>query len=208
MTEPPGTDRPRNYSASSMQARTFQDFALRLAPHAAAVANFSDHVEHNEFADRAWVLDAAAALRTEAVELATAARLCPVELYAERIGEIEARNVLAHPGAYDGHQAVLVAATWRDVQIAQVEHDRYYHPDVIGLAKDQQLRHYALHVAKIVGAFAEPRDEQELLRRRLPDALLFGVKLETVMNVRLADEPLPRIRPSQPTSRPAAAAGR
>ena len=38
-------------------------------------------------------------------------------------------------------------------------------------------------------AFSE---EQELLRRRLPDVLLFGIKLSTVMGVRLSDEGLPR----------------
>ena len=60
------------------------------------------------------------------------------------------------------------------------------------MAKDQQLRHYALHLAKAVGAFAEPREEQELLHRRLPDVLLFAIKLHTVMGVRLSDARLPR----------------
>jgi len=174
-----------------------QDFALRVAPIAAGVANFCDHVEHNEIADRAWVIDAGAYLRVLACDQALTAGFSPLQLYAERLGDIEARNVLAHPGAYDGHRAALEASTWRELQLVQAEHDRHYHPDVLGLAKDEQLRHYALHLAKIVGAFAEPRGDQELVHRRLPDALLFAIKLLTVMSVRLPDEPLPRLMPPQ-----------
>jgi hypothetical protein len=171
---------------------SFQKFALRLAPLAASVANYCDHVEHNEFADRDWVLASASEMREAAAEFAGCFGLNMVELYAERVGEIEARNVLAGPGRYDGHRGALEARTWRDLQMVQCDHDRYYHPDVIGMAKDQQLQHYALHLAKAVGAFAEPRAEEELLHRRLPDVLLFGIKLSTVMSARLPDDALPR----------------
>jgi hypothetical protein len=170
----------------------FQQFALRLAPLGASVANYCDHVEHNEFADRDWVLASASELREAAGELAERFGLNMVELYAERVGEIEARNVLARPDGYDGHRAALEARTWRELQLVQCDHDRHYHPDVVGMAKDQQLQHYALHLAKAVGAFAEPRTEEELLHRRLPDVLLFAIKLPTVMGVRLPDEALPR----------------
>lgn len=175
-----------------MSARAFQDFALLLAPPAASVANYCDHIEHNENADRAWVLDAGVQLRELACELATRSELSPFDLYAERLGEIEARNVLTHPASYDGHRAALEARTWRDLQLVQADHDCHYHPDVVGMAKDQQLRHYALHLAKAVGAFAEPCEEQELLHRRLPDVLLFGIKLSTVMGVRLPEDALAR----------------
>jgi hypothetical protein len=189
-----------------MADRWAQDFALRAAPVAAGVANFCDHVEHNETVDRAWVTDAAGYLRVLACDHAQAAGFSPVQLYAERLGDIEARNVLAHPGAYDGHRAALEATSWRDLQLVQAEHDRHYHPDVLGLAKDLQLRHYALHLTKIVGAFAEPRDGDELVHRRLPDALLFGIKLSTVMGVRLPDERLPVLTPPKRVAREPAAA--
>ena len=191
---------------STMTNQWAQDFALRLAPVAAGVANFCDHVEHNEIADRAWVIDAGAYLRVLACDQAVAAGFSPIQLYAERLGDIEARNVLGHPGAYDGHRAALEADTWRELQLVQAEHDRHYHPDVLGLAKDEQLRHYALHLTKIVGAFAEPRGQRELVHRRLPDALLFAIKLSTVMSVRLPDERLPALTPPRPAAvEPAAA---
>jgi hypothetical protein len=175
-----------------MDSRLAKEFAVRLAPPTAAVANFCDHAEHNEVADRDWVLRSAAGLRALALEIANTAGLGLFELYAERLGEIEARNVLARPGGFDGHHAVLEADSWRDLQLVQATHDHHYHPDVCGLTKAEQLRHYALHLAKIVGAFAEPVEARELLTRRLPDILLFAIKLSTVMGVRLSDEPLPR----------------
>lgn len=176
-----------------MDRRDHQVFALRIAPAAAAVANYCDHVEHNELADPAWVTAAGEQLRDAAVEFAGAAGVDPLELYAERLGAIEARNVLYHPDAFDGHGAALRATTWRDLQLLQFEHDRAYHPDVLGLTKCDQLRHYALHLAKIVGAFAAGTDDDDLLRRRLPDTLLFGIKLSTVMGSRLPDGPLPTL---------------
>jgi hypothetical protein len=175
----------------AVDRRSFQDFALRLAPAAASVANYCDHVEHNEITERAWVTGPAGVLQDAAIEFADAAGLSIVEVYAERLGAIEARNMAARPGGHDGHRAALHASSWRELQLVQLDHDRVYHPDVVGLAKLQQLCHCALHLAKIVGAFAEPRAEQELLHRRLPDVLLFAVKLHTVMGSRLPDEPLP-----------------
>jgi len=169
-----------------------QSFALSMAPQAAAVANYCDHVEHNETVSARWVTNAAEELARLALGLADEIGVDLIDLYAERLGMIEARNVLKQPEAFDGHAAVLVATTWRDLQVAQFEHDRYYHPDVIGLNKSAQLNHYALHLAKIVGAFALARDAQELTTRRLPDALLFAIKLQTVMGQRLSDDALPQ----------------
>ncbi|MGH2383329.1 MAG: hypothetical protein ACRDG7_19210 [Candidatus Limnocylindria bacterium] len=125
-----------------------------------------------------------------------------LERYAERLGAIEARNVLARPDGPDGRTAARAAGTWRDLQLVQLEHDRYYHPDVFGLSRTEQLRHYAFHLAKIVGAFAEPAEPDELISRRLPDVLLFAIKLQTVMGERLVDEPLPERRGMSQPVRP------
>ena len=170
----------------------FQRFALAAAPHAASVANYCDHAEHNEHVEADWVVGAGAALERLALEFAAASDVDLLEAYAERLAAIEARNVLARPGGFEGRAAARAAKTWRDLQLVQAEHDRHYHPDVIGMARLDQLRHYAFHLAKIVGAFATPDDAADLLTRRLPDTLLFAIKLRTVMGQRLPDEPLPR----------------
>lgn len=169
----------------------FGQLALAIAPSAAAVANYCDHVEHNETAETRWVVDAASELSRLAFQFAQEANVDLVDLYAERLGMIEAGNVLVRPNGFDGRAAVLAAASWRDLQLAQIEHDRCYHPDVFGLAKTEQLRHYAFHLAKIVGAFADVAGTEALPKRRLPDVLLFAIKLHTVMGKRLSDEELP-----------------
>jgi hypothetical protein len=115
-------------------------------------------------------------------------------LSAARLRAIEARNPLAHPGAFDGGVAAEQALTWRALQLVQAEHDRFYHADVVGLAKLDQLRHYALHLAKLAGAMARAaRDSgaaEDFRSRRLADVLLFGIKLSTVSGERLAETPL------------------
>jgi hypothetical protein len=179
--------------ASLVETDRFHSFALAAAPNAAAVANYCDHVEHNEAAATEWVIAAAQELARLAFGMAEAAGRDLVHLYAERLGAIEARNVLARPGGFDGHSSALAAETWRDLQLVQVDHDRCYHADVIGISKGEQLRHYALHLTKIVGAFADAHDVDELINRRLPDTLLFAIKLHTVMGRRLSDDPLPRL---------------
>jgi hypothetical protein len=175
----------------SVEMDRFQAFALAAAPHAAAVANYCDHAEHNEPLHIHWVTEAGAALADLAVDLASASGAEIVGLYAERLGTIEERNVLARPDGFSGRAAALAAATWRDLQLVQTAHDRHYHPDVIGMARLDQLRHYAFHLAKIVGAFAAPEDPGDLVACRLPDTLLFAIKLRTVMGQRLPDEALP-----------------
>lgn len=159
-------------------------WALSLARSAAAVANFCDHVEHNEHADRAWVIDAGRDMRGLACSIALAEDIDLRAAYAARLTAIEARNPLRHPDSPDGGAIALQATTWRELQLVQAEHDRFYHPDVVGLTKLDQLRHYALHIAKLVGALADaasnPDAGQDFCDRRLADLLLFGVKLATV----------------------------
>jgi hypothetical protein len=85
------------------------------------------------------------------------------------------------------------------LQLAQVEHDRRYHPDIIGLSKADQLRHNALHLAKLTGAVAAVAagegDRADFSARRLPDLLLFGLKLSTVSGESLPEQALPVGKP-------------
>ena len=183
-----------------VDAQLLHDSALRLAVVSAAVANYCDHVEHNEPADIEIVRRAGEELRMTAVELSWSAGVDAIELYAARLAAIESRNVLSHEGSYDGAAATRDVGSWRALQVVQVGHDRAYHPDVAGLAKWDQLHHYALHLAKLAGATAAvargDAHRDDWLARRVPDMLLFGLKLATVSGQKLADEALPRQAPN------------
>jgi len=172
------------------------DTGLVLAVAAGEVANFCDHVEHNEGADVTTVRKAGEDLRSAAVELSLTAGCDPLELYACRLASIETRNVLCHETSLDGAALARAAETWRGLQLVQAAHDKAYHGDVVGLSKADQLRHYALHLAKLAGATAAVArgegDPKDWLVRRVPDMLLFGLKLATVTGQKLSDDPLPR----------------
>jgi hypothetical protein len=174
----------------------YLETSVKLAHAAGAVANYCDSVEHNEAAETAWVIEAGATLRSVAVELAAAIGEDLLDLYAARLMSIEQRGVAASlPSAFDGSAAAREARTWFDLQLVQVQHDRHFHPDVAGLTKYDQLRHYAFHLAKLAAAVTGGlKDEQlraEVAERRLADTLLFGLTLATVMGQRLEPAPLP-----------------
>jgi hypothetical protein len=180
---------------SASEPGSYVDWTLRLAPAAAAVANYCDHADHNELTERCWVTDAARTLRELACQIAAHEGQDLFACYAARLRQIEQRNPLWDPQELDGASLVERAGSWRGLQLTQAEHDRRYHPDVFGLSKIDQLQHYALHVAKLTGAVAERAANrgrpEDFLQARLPDLLLFGIKLSTVMGERLGEEPLP-----------------
>lgn len=170
-----------------------EDAPRRLARAAAAVANYCDHAEHLEEVDRAVIAATGRELRALAVEVAAAHGIDIVAIYRERLEAVERRHPLYPAGGFAAVDAISAAATWRDLQIAQREHDRNYHPDVFGLSRYEQLRHYAFHLAKLAGAAADAvgGDTADFLERRLPDALLFGIKLATLVGEALPNERRP-----------------
>jgi len=135
-------------------------------------------------------------LRRIALALARETGVSLLELYRARIEAIEAGSVhaaTAIDGIVDmpGADALRHAATWRQVQIAQLLHDRRFHPDVFGLSKLEQLRHYTLHVTKLAGLLVDaeaPDSWRSFAQDRLPDLAVFGVKLATVCNRALPDD--------------------
>lgn len=176
--------------AMSLTRPDLVNAALELATASAAVSNFCDHAEHNEPADIGDVRVAAGVLRATSVRLSRQAGHDPVELYADRLASIEQRNVLHFDGALDSGAEAREAGEWRSLQLIQAKHDHAYHADVVGLTKSEQLRHYALHVAKLAGATAQVAtgdlSRSDWLERRVPDMLLFGLKLSTVTGERLS----------------------
>jgi len=167
---------------------------LALAEAAGRLASFCDRLEHGESANRAVVQETGALLRGAAFAYAQENGQDLVGLYARRLGRSERNHVLGTAGDFDGEQAVRGARTLRDLQVAQIGHDRAFRPDVSGLSRYEQLRHCALHLAKLAGSAAEAYKDRSQLpdfhERRLPDALLFGLKLATLVDERLAKVPL------------------
>jgi hypothetical protein len=181
-------------SEQQIAPTVLHDALIQLSRSARDVCNYCDHVEHNEVADVQDVRRAGADLRTLAVRLAAETGNDLVSLYGRRLRHIEAKNVLSSSTSFDGCAAALTAKTWRELQLVQAEHDRVFHPDVVGTPKLDQLLHYALHLAKLAGAVADVDAGEvgvtDFVDRRLPDMVLFGIKLSTVTGETLSSDPV------------------
>jgi hypothetical protein len=168
---------------------TITDAALRLAGASASVGAYCDRAEHLEPTDPKAIRAAGAELRTLAFELAAERQIDLVQAYRRRLDSVEQRHPLYPAGFAAVDEIPHHGASWRQLQQVQWEHDRHYHPDVLGLARYDQLRHYAFHLTKLAGAAAEAAagDDADFFDRRLPDLLLFGIKLATLTNEQLLD---------------------
>lgn len=165
--------------------------ALReAAAISSSVATHCDRSAHNEATAGSTLTTAGARLRDLATFLARALEIDLLQAYGRRLEAVEGRSpyepLLPRPPDRLAH-----ARTWRDIQLVQLAHDRHYHPDVFGLGKSEQVVHIALHLCKLTGAIArlseeDPSELADFARRRLPDLLLFGVKLSTVAGESLA----------------------
>ncbi len=143
-----------------------------------------DHAEHAEQSDQALVIHAGLNLRAAAVEAFDLLDLEPIASYARRLAAVESRSPLSGTGLFEAEVAIPKVETWRDLQVAQLLHDRVYHPDVLGMARSDQLRHYTLHVTKLAWLALEAGHGGDAIDTFVParvaDTLLFGVKLSTV----------------------------
>jgi hypothetical protein len=167
------------------------DAAARLATASASIAGYCDRAEHLEPTDPTVIRTAGLTLRELAFELAAEQEIDIVQAYRTRLEAVEQRHPLYPAGGYAAVGAIPDhSATWRQLQRVQWEHDRHYHPDVLGLSRYEQLRHYAFHLAKLAGAAAATGGdaEHDFLTRRLPDLLLFGLKLATLVNEQLPEQ--------------------
>ena len=166
---------------------------------AASLAAFCEHVEHNEANDVNDAVRAGTQLREIARDLAREAGVALSERYTDRIRRVEESSILRYAQLslestrLAGADAVEAASTWEELQRAQLLHDRQFHPDVFGLSKIDQIRHYTFHITKLAGLLADAIDSYgwpEFERDRLADLAIFGVKIATVCNSRLSEEPI------------------
>jgi hypothetical protein len=158
------------------------------------LAQFCDRAEHNEAADRAVIIDVSASLRSLAARVLRRHQVSTIAAYADRLASIELRHPIAGSGAFDAADQVPLAKTWRDLQRCQAQHDGTYHPDVNGLSKLDQLRHYTQHLGKLAWYFqdnvADTGIGTDATTTRVTDILVFGVKLATVCGYLLPEEPI------------------
>jgi hypothetical protein len=155
-----------------------------------------DHAEHAEQADRGLVIWAGLHLRAAAIEAFDLLGIEPIASYARRLAVVESRTPLSGTGLFEAELEIPKVETWRELQIAQMLHDRVYHPDVLGMARSEQLRHYTLHVAKLAWLALEAGSgdaTDSFVPARIADSLLFGVKLATVAGEILPDSAVGRI---------------
>ena len=187
-----------------------EDSALECASRvlvraSAACASFCEHVEHNEPTTTHGVVEAAAEMRRVASSLAAASGQSLRSLYLERLRSVEASSIFRFTGVPGGEclvgaEALARSDHWENAQVAQVIHDRQFHPDVFGLSKVDQLRHYTFHTVKLAGLLVDAIDRNEwpaFVRARLADVAIFGVKLATVCNEKLPPSPIDVVACSQ-----------
>lgn len=175
---------------SSGGTRTFE----QLVDLAGLLCGLCDRAEHNEGFDREELLQLGERLRSAGLRMLAEAGLEPIAAYGARLRQMENKNVLQDDDTPAIADDVLDAGTWRRVQLVQARHDQAFHPDVLGLPKNQQLQHYALHLGKLARhRMLADRSAQawaDWSSGRIADSLIFGVKLATVANHKLADAPL------------------
>jgi hypothetical protein len=170
--------------------------ALELAVCAGEVGGSCVRAERAEPVERERIVAVGSRMRRLAQDLAAEAGLEIFEAYARRLAAVEGRRGTGAASSFDGAAAARAARTWRELQLVQLKHDVAYHLEVVGRAPENQLRHYAFHLARLAGVLAHAArgesGEAEVAERYLPDVLLFGLKLATVTGERLPEDPLER----------------
>ena len=185
------------YTEKSLMARSLLEQSLHLLIRATAdLARYCEHVEHNEPHSVADALSAGERIRSIAATLSATSDISLATIYAARIRMVEEKSPMRHVsrrhGSVDlsGADVIDAARTWRELQIGQLIHDRQFHPDVFGLSKIDQIRHYTLHMAKLAGCFVEALDNDTwdmFQHNHLADVAIFGVKIATVCNSELPE---------------------
>ena len=187
---------PRVVSAvtSTVDLEFLEESQRAVTRAAADLAGFCEHVEHNEPNSVESAANAGDRLREIASQLSVHCRVSLVARYAARIRAVEEKSLLRHATLFEdemslvGADALTLATTWDELQIGQIIHDRQFHPDVFGMPKIDQIRHYTLHVTKLAGLFVDAIDNNNwdaFQQDRLADIAIFGVKIATVCNVKL-----------------------
>jgi hypothetical protein len=76
-----------------------------------------------------------------------------------------------------------------ELQFIQLEHDKYFHPDILSLPVQRRVCHMALHYAKYAGKLVVAKKEhnRELLVCTLVDAFIIGLAVANMFNKKLSE---------------------
>ena len=167
-----------------------------MARAAGLLGAYCDHAEHAEATDPDAISAASSLLRGVASSLARRSGICLASAYRHRVETLEAAMAtrvgrLDAAGTAAPCAALTGAATWLDAQTAQIAHDRWFHPDVCGMSRIDQVRHCTFHVAKLAGLIAvaaDTGDFGEFRTKRLADVAVFAAKLSTLAGAEMPDE--------------------
>src|SRR2546428_5656386 len=98
-----------------------------------------------------------------------------------------------------------------ELQKVQQDHDMQFHKDVMSGDRAKQIEHCAFHLTKISGLFStycekvhhgEPYDLDKLVSDRIPDILIFALKLANMFNQDLEESYLRRIKSVEKRGKP------
>lgn len=187
-----------------MNRIVLEESLRELVRAASELACSCEKIEHNEGVPADMPSRAAERLRCVALKLSQCAGISLAAAYARRIREVEKRSLLRHQRLVDGDgecmgaDVLSTARTWSDIQVGQAVHDRQFHPDVFGLSKAEQLRHYTFHITKLCRLLLDAIDSKDFdsfTEERLADIAIFGVKIATTCNVRLPDSAVDSLIP-------------
>ena len=113
--------------------------------------------------------------------------------YWRRIQNLESSGPFAGSVAESPSDMIAAAKSWRDVRIAQAAFDRWFRPDVFGLARIVQIERCTQYLNAIIwdaaGALDDPED-RPMTPERVSDLAIFAMKLHTIAGVEMSSAPL------------------
>lgn len=140
---------------------------------------------------------AAKYLRIMGIELVCSAELDPIEVCATRLKELGEESAIPSE-SFNSERAVFTAVSWREFQLAVMDHDVCFTPHFSQLSTRDQFIQRTLEIAKLGGEMTQSLGDLEMppsdeLRRQLADIVILGIRLATAAGEVLPDyEDVPR----------------
>lgn len=162
-----------------------------------AAATLSKHCEHVEHCESNSVNDinlVSEKLLQIALSIAIENKINLAEVYLKKLQTVEAKKHLQKtllnedPSLQAG--PLTKDITWQKIQINQLIYDRQSEPNMLGIPKYEQVRHYALQITKLASLLFEATENNQLkdfCDKHLADIAIIGVKLATLRGIKLPD---------------------